>query len=124
MGLEKYHPCPICFQSVSQWKRYPRVVRGDYYNKACNAQGQKLSFLNLSMGGGFEAFVTETQEKYLSHVCYAEGVECKAFKLSMARIGLIAGFELFNIDLYRKATKLALAHCPGLEIYVFSEAID
>ncbi len=39
----------------------------------------------------------------------------------MARIVLIAGFESFNIDLYRKATELAAARCPGLDIRVFSD---
>jgi magnesium chelatase subunit H len=39
----------------------------------------------------------------------------------MARIVLIAGFESFNIDLYRKATELAAVRCPGLEIFVFSD---
>jgi ribA/ribD-fused uncharacterized protein len=78
MSLEMYHPCPICFQSVPHWERYPRAVCSDCFEKACDDQGQKLSFFNISMGGGFEAFVTETQEKYLSHTCYVEGVECWA----------------------------------------------
>ncbi|MGB8702416.1 MAG: magnesium chelatase subunit H, partial [Thermosynechococcaceae cyanobacterium] len=39
----------------------------------------------------------------------------------MARIVLIAGFESFNIDLYRKATEQTIARCPGLEIHVFSD---
>jgi magnesium chelatase subunit H len=39
----------------------------------------------------------------------------------MARIVLIAGFESFNIDLYRKASELATARCPDLDIRVFSD---
>ena len=39
----------------------------------------------------------------------------------MARLVLIAGFESFNIDLYRKATDLAASRCHGLEIFVFSD---
>jgi magnesium chelatase subunit H len=39
----------------------------------------------------------------------------------MARIVLIAGFESFNIDLYRQATELATARCPELKIFVFSD---
>jgi ribA/ribD-fused uncharacterized protein len=84
MSLEKYHPCPICFQSVFHWERYPRAVCGDCHNKACDAQGRKLSFFNISMSGGFEAFLTETQEKYLSHTCYIDSVECRADE---ARLG-------------------------------------
>ncbi|NJK40231.1 MAG: magnesium chelatase subunit H [Acaryochloridaceae cyanobacterium SU_2_1] len=39
----------------------------------------------------------------------------------MARIVLIAGFESFNIDLYRQAAQLAHARCPGLEVCIFSD---
>jgi magnesium chelatase subunit H len=39
----------------------------------------------------------------------------------MARIVLIAGFESFNIDLYRTAAGHATARCPNLDICVFSD---
>ncbi|MBD2098431.1 magnesium chelatase subunit H [Trichocoleus sp. FACHB-591] len=39
----------------------------------------------------------------------------------MQRIVLMAGFESFNADLYRKAAQLAQARCPELEISVFSD---
>ncbi|PIG93466.1 magnesium chelatase subunit H [Gloeocapsopsis sp. IPPAS B-1203] len=39
----------------------------------------------------------------------------------MQRIVLIAGFESFNADLYRKAALLAEERCPELEIEVFSD---
>lgn len=39
----------------------------------------------------------------------------------MKRIVLIAGFESFNIDLYRKAAHLAQQRCPELDIRVFSD---
>jgi len=39
----------------------------------------------------------------------------------MKRIVLIAGFESFNTDLYRKAAQLAVERCPGLKIQVFSD---
>jgi len=37
------------------------------------------------------------------------------------RIVLIAGFESFNADLYRKAAELAVSGCEGLEVRVFSD---
>ncbi|MFW6358735.1 MAG: magnesium chelatase subunit H [Chroococcales cyanobacterium] len=40
----------------------------------------------------------------------------------MKRIVLIAGFESFNADLYRKAAHLAQESCPDLDIRVFSDA--
>jgi magnesium chelatase subunit H len=39
----------------------------------------------------------------------------------MARIVLIAGFESFNIELYRQAAELAIVRCPSLNICVFSD---
>ncbi|MEB3179661.1 MAG: magnesium chelatase subunit H [Nostocaceae cyanobacterium] len=39
----------------------------------------------------------------------------------MKRIVLIAGFESFNADLYRKASEVAIARCPQLDIRVFSD---
>ncbi|GET40297.1 magnesium chelatase subunit H [Microseira wollei] len=39
----------------------------------------------------------------------------------MKRIVLIAGFESFNADLYRKAAQLAASRCPELDVRVFSD---
>ncbi|MFB2970026.1 cobaltochelatase subunit CobN [Aerosakkonema sp. BLCC-F183] len=39
----------------------------------------------------------------------------------MKRIVLIAGFESFNADLYRKAADFAVKRCPDLDIRVFSD---
>ncbi|MEA5605092.1 magnesium chelatase subunit H [Nostoc sp. UHCC 0252] len=39
----------------------------------------------------------------------------------MKRIVLVAGFESFNADLYRKAALLANSRCPELDIRVFSD---
>ncbi len=39
----------------------------------------------------------------------------------MKRIVLVAGFESFNTDLYRKAAFLANSRCPELDIRVFSD---
>jgi magnesium chelatase subunit H len=39
----------------------------------------------------------------------------------MPKIVLIAGFESFNADLYRKGAELAKSRCPSLEIEVFSD---
>ncbi|MGL4378507.1 MAG: DUF3479 domain-containing protein, partial [Microcoleaceae cyanobacterium] len=39
----------------------------------------------------------------------------------MKRIVLIAGFESFNADLYRKAAQGATSRCPDLDIQVFSD---
>ncbi len=72
------HPCPICSNPVRHWERYPLAVCHNCDRKACNAQGQKLVFFNLSMSGGFGAIVADTKEDYLSHICYIEGKKCWA----------------------------------------------
>ncbi len=41
--------------------------------------------------------------------------------MGMKRIVLVAGFESFNADLYRKAAFLANSGCPQLDIRVFSD---
>ena len=38
----------------------------------------------------------------------------------MKQIVLIAGFESFNANLYRKAAEMATARCGELEVIVFS----
>ncbi len=92
------HPCPICSNLVPHWERYPRAVCQDCRNKACNAEGQKLSFFNQSMSGGFEAVITDTQEKHLSHIFYIEGHKCWADE---ARFGGIV------IQIYTRAIALS-----------------
>ena len=78
MNEKKYHPCPICSKSVPYRERYPRAVCENCSNKACDAYGQKLSFYNISLSGGFKAVFSETQEEYKSQICYINGIECWA----------------------------------------------
>ena len=78
MSSDQYHTCPICFESVSHWERYPLAVCSDCANKASDGQGRSLSFYNVSMSGGLKAIVTDTDEEHQSHTCYIQGVECRA----------------------------------------------
>ena len=78
MNDTQFHPCPICANPIRHWERYPQAVCSICYDKACDDKGRKLSFSNVSMSGGFESTVTDTKEKYPSHICYIEGVECWA----------------------------------------------
>jgi magnesium chelatase subunit H len=43
------------------------------------------------------------------------------FTLGMKRIVLIAGFESFNADLYRKAAQLGISRCQELDIHIFTD---
>lgn len=72
------HPCPICSTLVPHQARYPHAVCRNCCDKACNRQGQKLAFFNLSISGGFRAMVADTKQEYPSHICYIEGKLCWA----------------------------------------------
>ncbi|MEH1819440.1 MAG: hypothetical protein V7L31_10250 [Nostoc sp.] len=78
MSNTEFRPCPICSTPTRYFSRYPRAVCDDCYSKASDDQGRKLSFFNTSMSGGFEGIITETKEKYESHICYIDGVKCCA----------------------------------------------
>lgn len=78
MNEPKFHSCPICSNSVPHWILYPRSVCQNCYDQACDEQGRKLNFHNLSMSGGFEAIVADTKEKHPTHICYVQGIECWA----------------------------------------------
>lgn len=78
MNETSFHPCPICSTPVAHSLRYPRAVCKNCSDKACNIQGQKLMFFNLSISGGFRAMVADTKQEYPSHICYIEGKQCWA----------------------------------------------
>lgn len=78
MGRNSHHACPICSAPVPHQDRYPQAVCQDCSHRACDAQGRRLAFFNLSISGGFAAVIAETQEVYPSHVCYIDGVACWA----------------------------------------------
>jgi N-glycosidase YbiA len=98
MSIETNHPCPVCSQSVLHIERYPRSVCGDCYDRACNTKGQKLSFFNTCISGGFEAVVDENQEKHLGHVCYIDGVECRADEGRFG--GIVIEAKIITINFY------------------------
>ena len=78
MSNTEFHPCPICGAPAHHMMRYPHAVCRTCHDNACDDGGRKLIFYNISMSGGFEAVVAETQEKYPSHICYVKGVKCWA----------------------------------------------
>ena len=78
MNNKKFHDCPICSTPVPHWERYPRSVCRDCYSTACDEKGRKLSFSNISIGGGFQAYIKDTKEKHPSHICYIKAIKCWA----------------------------------------------
>jgi len=70
--------CPICGAEVAVVLRYPNYVCRQCAGKASSADRRKLSFCNKSHSGGFLAFYADTNEPYDSHVCFIEGIRCRA----------------------------------------------
>lgn len=70
--------CLICGAEVLVNLRYPNYVCRSCADKASAADGSKLKFCNESLSGGFLAFYAETNEPYDSHICFIEGIKCRA----------------------------------------------
>lgn len=87
MKFFKKSKCPICFGEVFPDSVAPNyVVCDSCYNLASDKDGRKLEFYNTSMGGGYKAIYSDTEEEYLSHTCYISGVECEAKEHRMGGI--------------------------------------
>jgi len=76
--LNTKYQCPICKTDLQPKTRYPNYVCSECSNKASDKLGNPLSFGNIGIGGGFEAFCAKTNKKHDSHICYIEGIECFA----------------------------------------------
>jgi hypothetical protein len=46
--------------------------------RAADEDGRSLSFSNVSLSGGFAALYRDTREERTSHICYIDGVKCRA----------------------------------------------
>ena len=70
--------CPICDSSVPVSERYPNYVCDKCYLRATDEEGRSLSFSNVSLSGGFAAIYRDTHEERDSHICYIDGIKCRA----------------------------------------------
>ena len=70
--------CPICAAAVAVSPRYPNYLCPRCAALASSADGRPLNFYNESFSGGFLAFYADTNEIYDSHICFVEGIECRA----------------------------------------------
>jgi hypothetical protein len=80
------HPCPICGQPVRTDPRYPEAICLACHARAVDANGRALIFSNLDMTGGFRATIAETGEEHPGHLCYIDGIECRADEAYMGGI--------------------------------------
>lgn len=70
--------CPICLQEVTVSDRYPNYVCRNCVATAKTSDGRSLQFFNVGLWGGFQAVYSDTKERYESHICYINNVECRA----------------------------------------------
>jgi len=71
--------CPICLAELAYLPRYPKYVCQTCFAKAADETGRPLKFSNTTMmGGGFAAEYADTGETRDSHVCYIDGMKCRA----------------------------------------------
>jgi hypothetical protein len=78
--------CPICKVRVTPSPRYPQYVCYDCFLKAVDEEGRSLSFSNVSFSGGFRAIYSDTREERDSHICYIDGIRCRADEAHMGGI--------------------------------------
>jgi len=87
--------CPICSTEVAYSERYPEYLCESCAAKAVDENGRPLEFSNVSLSGGFIAYYADTKEEYGQHICYIDGIKCRADE---ARFGGIV------IQIYGKQT--------------------
>ena len=75
--MDKYS-CPICDKELTPYKRYPKYVCKECSSKVVSKTGRKLIIGNIDLSGGYIACYEDTKEKYDSHICYIDGIECIA----------------------------------------------
>jgi len=71
-------PCPLCESPRPHSPRYPDNLCADCVGRAVDETGRPLTFINLTLTGGFGAAYADTGERRDSHVCFIDGVRCWA----------------------------------------------
>ncbi len=76
--MDQVQKCPICSTEVAVSERYPNYVCDECFLRATDEEGRSLRFSNVSLSGGFAAIYSDTHEERESHICYIDGVKCRA----------------------------------------------
>ena len=78
--------CPICAAAVPASPRYPRRLCPGCAARACDAEGAAIAFSNTAAGGGYSASYVATGRPYPHHVCFVDGLRCRADEAYMGGI--------------------------------------
>ncbi len=77
--MTEIQKCPICSAKVQFAERYPKYFCSTCVAKATDENNRQLKFYNETMmGSGFAAQYADTDEKGESHICYINGIKCRA----------------------------------------------
>jgi hypothetical protein len=77
--MSETQKCPICLAEVVYFPRYPKSVCQSCFARTTDENNRPLKFSNTTMlGGGFAAEYADTNEKRESHICYIDGIKCRA----------------------------------------------
>jgi ADP-ribosyl-[dinitrogen reductase] hydrolase len=99
--------CPVCNTTLEPVPRYPRYVCRECAKRAADRDGRKLTFSNVDMSGGYRAEYADTAAEYNSHVCFIDGIECRA---SEARFG---GIVIEAVDITEKVKSVLFGVAVG-----------
>lgn len=81
--------CFICEKGLPFSARYPERLCEDCMKKATNQNGNRLSFYNEGMSGGFISYNESTKVSGTEHTCYVDGYECYANEAYMDGIVMV-----------------------------------
>jgi hypothetical protein len=94
--MQDIQKCPICSAEVPFSERYPEYLCQSCTAKAVDENNRALKFSNVALSGGFVAYYADTKEERRGHICYIDGIKCRADE---ARFGGIV------IQIYGKQTR-------------------
>lgn len=79
--------CPICKRDVKPDPRYPNYLCRECSDQAISTDGRPIVFSNFDIRNnnsrgisyaGYRAFYSDTKERYDSHICFVNGIKCRA----------------------------------------------
>jgi len=81
--------CFVCGKEMPYSPRYPERLCEACMKMAVNQKGEKLSFYNEAMSGGFISYNESTKTNGEEHICYVKGYECYAKEAYMGGIVIV-----------------------------------
>mgnify|MGYP004058805645 CR=1 FL=1 len=68
--------CPICKKQLPKVARYPNYLCSECCEKAVTEKGDKISFNNVDIFGGFKSIINGEEGE--EHTCYIDDHKCLA----------------------------------------------